>query len=134
MTVNIHPAASSASSSHWRDYFLACWEATHTKALLPLLSPRVLSVARTLFLLKAYSEVRFIRLFERWIFPNRKRKALLIGIKAEDDPENVALQGPHSDVAAMKRLLISEFLQYFFRSWGLMDDKISMGIERRTSR
>ncbi|KAF7978215.1 hypothetical protein HWV62_1204 [Athelia sp. TMB] len=94
------------ANSHWRQYFVSCLKATHPKIYWNGLSPRLLSIARSLFLFKAYTEVRFIRLFEHWIYPNRKRKALLIGIRAENDEDSVTLTGPHSDVKAMKGLLI----------------------------
>lgn len=105
--IKLPPDVVGSAIAQWREYFAKCLRATHPKIFLAHLPLRVLAIARALYLFKAYTEVRFVRLFERWIFPNRKRKALLIGIRAEQDLNTVTLNGPHKDVAAMKELLIS---------------------------
>ncbi|KZP14201.1 hypothetical protein FIBSPDRAFT_1048961 [Athelia psychrophila] len=51
--------------------------------------------------------LRFRRLVERYIFPNRKRKALLIGIKKAKGEDTLAR--PHEDVYGMRDLLIDVY-------------------------
>lgn len=85
---------------------MRCWSATHPKNLFALIHPRLCSVIHALILRKALIKFRFMRVFERWIFPNRKIKALLIGIRKGKDVE--PLRGPHDDVRAVQKLLISE--------------------------
>ena len=38
-----------------------------------------------------------------------RAKALLIGLRYDDDPGTETLAGPHQDVQSLKRLLISEW-------------------------
>lgn len=71
--------------------------------------------------------MRFRRLVEGVIFPNRKRKALLIGICHEDDEDTITLKGPHHDVERLKKLLMSKL---FARLSVLSSRHIIVGVYR----
>jgi hypothetical protein len=65
------------------------------------------SVAGRFYFLK----VLVLKLGKRFwgrLFPKIKKRALLIGIRHDDDPTTLALTGPHRDVHSLRQLLISK--------------------------
>jgi hypothetical protein len=95
------------SRPRWRAHFcvVECWRGS-----------TVVVVSRLYRRLKAFIFVRFRKLFEGWLLPKRKRKALLIGIQHDRDPDTETLAGPHRDVQSLKRLLISEWCYVYYVS------------------
>jgi metacaspase-1 len=94
----------------WRGYFVACW--SRSKAL--YLS--VNSSTSAFRALKAFVLEKLGRLFGRWLSPRGRKKALLIGIRYDEDPNTETLTGPHQDVFLFRQLLIGEccHLSYMF--------------------
>ena len=86
----------------WKSYFMRCWASMHHSNIERYLPPSWKSFFRVLVMYK----VRLGRWLERLVYPNRKRKALLIGIK--QSVGEVELSRPHKDVISMRDLLMSE--------------------------
>jgi hypothetical protein len=87
----------------WRGYFVACW--SRSKALYPSINVPT----RAFHTLKAFVLAKLPRVFRRWLCPIiRRKKALLIGIRYDEDPNTETLAGPHQDVHLFRQLLIGE--------------------------
>ncbi|KAF7976674.1 hypothetical protein HWV62_6025 [Athelia sp. TMB] len=87
----------------WKSYFMRCWAATHHSNV-----ERYLPVSwKPFFRVLVMYKVRLGRWLERLVYPNRKRKALLIGIKQSKG--DVELSRPHIDVIAMRDLLMNVY-------------------------
>jgi hypothetical protein len=65
-------------------------------------------IVRAFLILKAFVLVKFGRLLGRLLFRKHRKKALLIGIRHDDDPSTETLACPHQDVFLFRQLLISE--------------------------
>lgn len=78
---------------------LACW--------LPRTSFEAIQVAaHVVVLLKKFVVSKVSKYFGQWGYREPKKKALLVGIQHNDDPDAVTLTRPHRDVQALKQLLI----------------------------
>jgi hypothetical protein len=85
---------------------VACWRRSKLEAV--YFVARL--VAREFRLLKTFV-IKFRNNLGRWLFGKKRmhtKKALLIGIRHDDDPNTLALEGPHRDVQSLRQLLISE--------------------------
>jgi hypothetical protein len=89
------------ASSHpfcWRSYFVVCWSGPKP------VYPGVHHAAGTL-----HPQPDNTSFPQESVLPQHKKKALLIGIRHDDDPTTIALAGPHRDVHSVKQLLTSEY-------------------------
>ncbi|KAF7978214.1 hypothetical protein HWV62_1202 [Athelia sp. TMB] len=87
----------------WKSYFMRCWASTHHSNVERYLPQSWKPFFRVLIVYK----MRLGRWLERLVYPNRKRKALLIGIKKSAG--EVELSRPHTDVLAMRDLLTTVY-------------------------
>lgn len=100
--ITMPPIGTHSVPFSWPSYFVACW----SRRALHLGIHRA---ARAFRLWKAFLLIKFRRFFEGWLLRRHRRKALLIGIRYDDDPNTETLAGPHRDVQSLKKLLISEW-------------------------
>jgi hypothetical protein len=103
MVSSVQPTAFSLPFG-WPNYFVASWS-HRLKSVYSV----VYSAAHAFRYPKPFVFIRFRKLFEGWLLRKPGRKALLIGIRYDDDPGTETLAGPHQDVQSLKRLLISEW-------------------------
>lgn len=113
-----HAIMSSSPLSHpkchhcvfpWHGFFLRILHGLGPR-FFEIVHNRLKSAGRAFDSLKNFANLSFVKPLQGRLLPKPKRKALLVGLRYQNDNKAMTLSGPHRDVKSLRQLLIGNFV------------------------